>query len=225
MPSVLELRDIQCVVTQPSGPPLTVLNNVSLKVERGEQIAIVGPSGSGKSSLLAVAGLLEAPTKGGVFIDGVAVSHLSDSRRSVLRAEKFGFIFQNFSLNRHLTSRDNVALPLVYRDVSGRDRRRESEALLRRMGLDHKIMEHPRLLSGGEQQRVAIARALVGRPDIIFADEPTSALDTATGNDVFDMLRQESSERGCALVIVTHDASLASRVERVVTLRGGEIVT
>jgi len=223
--SVLELRHIQCLVAQPSGPPLTVLNDVSLRIERGEQIAIVGPSGSGKSSLLAVAGLLDVPAKGDVLVDGAVVSHLSDFRRSALRAERFGFIFQNFSLNRHLTSRDNVALPLVYRGVSGRDRRRESEALLRRMGLSHKMMEHPRLLSGGEQQRVAIARALVGRPDIIFADEPTSALDTSTGNDVFEILRQESADRGCALVIVTHDSSLASRVARVVTLCGGEIVS
>lgn len=225
MSSVLELVDIQCVVAQPSDPPLTILNNVSLQVKRGEQIAIVGPSGSGKSSLLAVAGLLEAPTKGDVLVDGLSVSDLSDFHRSVLRAEKFGFIFQNYSLNRHLASRDNVALPLVYRGVAGRERRHESDALLRRMGLGHKVMEYPRLLSGGEQQRVAIARALVGRPDIIFADEPTSALDTTTGNDVFDILRQESFERGCALVIVTHDERLASRVERVVALHGGEIVT
>jgi putative ABC transport system ATP-binding protein len=200
-----------------------ILRRVDLTVSSGECVAIMGPSGSGKSSLLAIAGLLQSPTSGNVTLDNVEVTALSDTRRTEIRNGRFGFVFQNFALQPHINARRNVELPLVYRGVAGRKRAELAEALLDRVGLGDRFSAMPRHLSGGEQQRVAIARALVGSPQFIFADEPTAALDISTGRAVVGMLREQVQTLGCALVLVTHDPAVAALMDRTVEIVDGEI--
>ncbi|MFM2411808.1 MAG: hypothetical protein RLZZ587_141 [Actinomycetota bacterium] len=200
-----------------------ILRRVDLSVAGGECLAIMGPSGSGKSSLLAIAGLLQPPTSGNVTLDQEEVTALSDSRRTAIRNGRFGFVFQNFALQQHINARRNVELPLIYRGVGGQKRAELSEELLDRVGLGDRVRAMPRQLSGGEQQRVAIARALVGNPQFIFADEPTAALDIATGRGVVEMLCEQVHTMGSALVVVTHDPAVAAMMDRTIAIVNGEV--
>jgi putative ABC transport system ATP-binding protein len=208
--------------THPGPPSVTALHPLSMRIDPGENLAIVGPSGSGKTTLLHVLGTLDRPTNGTVRIDGQDTTGLSDAEISVLRAEHIGFVFQNASLIETLSAVENVATALLYRGVGRHEREQRAREALARVGLAHRVGHHPRELSGGEQQRVAIARATVGEPSIVLADEPTGNLDSRAGELVYEQL-VELHTRGAALVIVTHDHALADRAPRRVEVRDGRI--
>jgi putative ABC transport system ATP-binding protein len=205
------------------GVDVTALHGVSLRVDEGEFAAILGPSGSGKSTLMHLLGCLDRPTTGTLRISGKDVSKLSDGELADLRNARVGFVFQSFHLLARTSARDNVALPLVYRGVPRGERRRRATEALAAVGLEHRLGHRPGQLSGGEQQRVAIARALVGDPGVVLADEPTGNLDTRTGHDVMDLLERLNTERGVAVVLVTHEPDIAERARRQVHLRDGRI--
>src|SRR5437660_2669261 len=201
---------------------VVALDEVDLELEAGEFLALVGPSGSGKSTLLHLAGGLDQPDRGRIVLDGRDLATLSTGDRAQLRRRQIGFVFQFFHLIPTLTVAENVELPLVL-DGARRTNGRVPE-LLDRVGLTHRADHLPGELSGGEMQRAAIARALVARPRLLLADEPTGNLDSATGAEILDLLGERVRETGAALLMVTHDASAASRADRVVSLRDGVLV-
>ena len=200
------------------------LNNVNLGISGGEFLAVMGPSGSGKSTLLNVLGLLDAPSAGRVMLDDSMVSDFSDRKLASLRNREIGFIFQSFHLIADLNALDNVQIPLLYRDMSNRDRRERAEQALERVGLKARMHHYPTQLSGGQQQRVAIARAIVGNPRLLLADEPTGNLDSKMGEEVMQILEGYNREAGVTVVMVTHDERLAERTERIVRLFDGRQV-
>lgn len=200
------------------------LNNINLHVDKGEFLSIMGPSGCGKSTLLNIMGLLDEPSKGTVAIDSKPVVHFRDKELARLRNEKIGFVFQSFHLINDLSVVDNVELPLLYRNISARERRRLAEEALGSVGLSNRMRHFPTQLSGGQKQRVAIARAIVGRPGILLADEPTGNLDSAMGNEVMDILLRLNRENGTTIVMVTHDEGMARRTNRLVRLFDGSQV-
>lgn len=202
----------------------TALDNVTLDVQRGESLAIVGKSGSGKSTLMHVLALLDRPTAGTISIDGESMAEARKATLNRLRNERFGFVFQQFFLTGQQTVLENVVLPLEIAGVPRRERVSRGMAMLDRLGLADKARNKATDLSGGQKQRVVIARALVSEPDVIFADEPTGNLDSATGAAVEELLFAEQRERGITLVVVTHDADLAARCDRSVTVADGRIV-
>ena len=200
----------------------TALEDISLQVSAGEFVAIAGPSGSGKSTLLNIAGLLETVDAGTYHLDGLNVSHLTDRQRSKIRNEKIGFIFQSFNLIADLNIYDNIDVPLRYRGVPARERRKRIEDVINRVGLSGRIKHYPSQLSGGQQQRAAIARALVGEPALLLADEPTGNLDTEMASGVMELLLQ-LQEDGATVVMVTHDLDLAQQAQRQIHIRDGSI--
>ncbi|MFN7521273.1 MAG: ABC transporter ATP-binding protein [Lysobacteraceae bacterium] len=207
-------------VALPSGP-LTILADVCFSIAAGEAFAIVGASGSGKSTLLSLLAGLDRASTGRVLLDGVDLGALDEDGRAALRADKVGFVFQNFQLLPALTALENVMLPLELRGDA--DARGPARHVLEQVGLGERLGHYPRQLSGGEQQRVAIARAFVTRPRLLFADEPTGNLDTATGQQVIDLLFRLNAEAGTTLVLVTHDERLAARCTRQLRLAGGRV--
>ena len=199
------------------------LDEVDLEVGYGEHVAIVGSSGSGKTTMLQILGCLDAPTYGSYRLDGREVESLKESELAAVRNAKIGFVFQGFHLLPKASARRNVELPLIYAGVRASERRERAIAALESVGLEHRIEHRPDELSGGQRQRVAIARALVSNPSMLLADEPTGNLDSKTGReilDLFDNLR--SPDR--ALIMVTHDRALARRARRLVALKNGKIV-
>jgi len=200
------------------------LSNVNLDITGGEFLAVMGPSGSGKSTLLNVLGLLDVPSTGQVLLDDASVEDLSDRELAGLRNREIGFIFQSFHLIADLNALDNVQIPLLYRDLTNRQRRELAEQALGRVGLKSRMQHYPTQLSGGQQQRVAIARAIVGRPRLLLADEPTGNLDSKMGEDVMQILEEYNREAGVTVVMVTHDQRLAERTERIVRLFDGRQV-
>jgi len=203
------------------GQPVRALNGLSLDVERGEFVALVGRSGCGKSTLLNLAGAMDFPTSGGVFLDGISTSALKDASLTQLRREKVGFIFQSFQLLHTLTVFENVELPLL---LAGKPGAREAaRERLRWVELDGLGNRFPHQLSGGQMQRVAIARALVHSPYLLLADEPTGNLDTATGNVILEVLRRLTREKNTATVMATHSPEAAALASIVVRLRDGKI--
>jgi putative ABC transport system ATP-binding protein len=206
------------------GVGVPALRGVSFAVEPGDYVAIVGPSGSGKSTLMHLLGGLDRPTAGRLMLGGRDVGTLSAAELARLRNEVIGFVFQSFHLLGRTSARDNVALPLIYRGLRRSERRRRAEEMLTRVGLGHRLDHRPNQLSGGEQQRVAIARALVSDPSVLLADEPTGNLDSHSGAAVLELLEELNAERGVALVVVTHDAGVAARARRRISMRDGVIV-
>jgi len=200
------------------------LSKINLNIAAGEFLSIMGPSGSGKSTLLNVLGLLDAPSSGSVYLDDNPVAGLKDRQLAGLRNREIGFIFQSFHLIADLNALDNVQIPLLYRNVSNRERRTMAEIALERVGLVARMSHYPAQLSGGQQQRVAIARAIVGTPRLLLADEPTGNLDSKMGEGVMQILEEYNRDAGVSVVMVTHDERLAERTERVVRLFDGRQV-
>lgn len=198
---------------------LTILQGVSLEINRGESVAIVGRSGSGKTTLLGLLAGLDTPSEGTVELDGAVISKLSEDERAKLRAHRVGFVFQSFQLLSAMTALENVMLPLELAGIEGPEKR--ARELLQRVGLGERLNHTPRQLSGGEQQRVAIARAFACDPVVLFADEPTGNLDNRTGQAVSDLLMALNQEQGATLVMVTHDEQLASRCSRQLHIEAG----
>jgi len=198
------------------------LNGVSLVIEPGEMVSIVGASGSGKSTLLHIIGCLDRPTSGSYFLDGVDVSRLNDNKLAEMRNKKFGFVFQEFNLLSRATALSNVELPLIY--GGGGQRHQKAMEALERVGLGGRAKHKPTELSGGEQQRVAIARALVNSPPLLLADEPTGNLDSASTKEIISVFRQLNQD-GITVIVVTHEADIAAQTQRVIRLHDGEIVS
>jgi putative ABC transport system ATP-binding protein len=200
------------------------INGISLDVAKGEFLSIMGPSGCGKSSLLNIMGLLDAPSSGQIVISGEQTSNLNDKTLAAFRNKKLGFIFQSYHLINDLQVIDNVELPLLYRNVSAKERRELATAALTKVGLSNRMKHFPTQLSGGQRQRVAIARAIVGRPEIILADEPTGNLDSAMGNEIMEILMNLNKNDGTTIVMVTHDEHMANKTHRLVRLFDGSQV-
>ena len=200
------------------------LSNINLTVEAGEFVSVMGPSGSGKSTLLHLMGLLDAPSDGSVSLGGNVVEEWGDRRLARIRNEAIGFIFQSFHLVPDLTVLDNVEIPLLYRKMSGSERRKQCLRALEQVGLTSRVHHRPGQLSGGQQQRVAIARAIVGQPKLLLADEPTGNLDSQMGDEIMAILESLNRDQGATVVMVTHDGRLAERTDRVIRLFDGRQV-
>ena len=222
MPHLIEVKDAYKIYN-PGENEVHALDGVSLTVDRGEFLMIVGHSGSGKSTLMNMLGLLDICTSGEYLIDGKNFSNLTDDELSEIRNKEIGFIFQGFNLIPSLTAKGNVELPLIYRGVKKEEREKLSVDALRRVGLEKRMNHLPSQMSGGQQQRVSIARALANKPAILFADEPTGNLDGKSGREVLTLLRQVSHELGITLVLVTHDLNVAEQAERIIQLEDGHI--
>ena len=200
------------------------LENVNLTVEKGEFLSIMGPSGCGKSTLLNIMGLLDAPTSGTIQIAGVKVEGMKDKELAAFRNRNLAFEFQSFHLINSLNVLDNVEVPLLYRDVSSKERRQLAEEVLQKVGLSHRMHHMPSQLSGGQCQRVAIARAIVGNPEIVLADEPTGNLDSKMGAEIMDLLHKLNQEDGRTVVMVTHNEEQAKQTSRIVRFFDGRQV-
>ena len=222
MPSPLVRAVALSKIVQSGDAPLTILDGVAFDIDERETIAISGASGSGKTTLLGLLAGLDDPTSGDVVLDGVSLSTLDQDGRAALRQRLVGFVFQSFQLLPALTAHENVMLPL---ELAGApDAAPRAREWLTRVGLARRTTHYPRQLSGGEQQRVAIARAFAGEPKILMADEPTGNLDAATGDEVAELMFRLNREHGTTLILVTHDAQLAARCERRLSLAGGRLV-
>ena len=223
MAHLVELIDVYKIYGEGLESEVRALDGVSLSIDRGEFVAVVGQSGSGKSTMMNVLGCLDIPTRGEYLLDGADVSELSDRQLSKIRNKQIGFIFQQYSLIQSLTVLENVELPLIYQGIDPIDRRDMALEALERVGLSGRIKHHPTEMSGGQQQRVAIARAIATRPPIIMADEPTGALDSHTGLEVLAFLQQLNNE-GSTVILITHDNGIAATARRVVRLSDGKII-
>ena len=220
---LIELKNVYKIYGEGLESEVRALDDVSLTIERGEFVAIVGQSGSGKSTMMNVLGCLDIPTRGDYHLNGVDVRELSDRELSAIRNKEIGFIFQQYNLIQNLTVLENVELPLIYQGVGLDDRREMAMEALERVGLAGRVKHKPTEMSGGQQQRVAIARAIATHPPIIMADEPTGALDSKTGLEVLGFLRELNKE-GTTVILITHDNSIAATARRVVRLTDGKIV-
>ena len=200
------------------------LKEIDLEVKKNEFLSIMGPSGCGKSTLLNIMGLLDQPSKGEIHIDAEQVMTFKDKKLAKLRNKKIGFIFQSFHLINDLSVVDNVEIPLLYRKMSGSERRRRALAALEKVGLNTRTKHFPNQLSGGQRQRVAIARAIVGEPEIILADEPTGNLDSNMGQEIIDILHNLHKNENTTIVMVTHDEHIAKQTERIIRLFDGAMV-
>ena len=201
---------------------LHVLKDINLRIERGEYLSILGPSGSGKSTLMNIIGCLDTPSQGSYILHGRQVDDMNEKELARLRSKEIGFVFQNSQLLPRLTAQQNVELPLIYADISTRERRYRAKEMLERVGLSDRMGHYPNQLSGGQQQRVAIARALVGNPAILLADEPTGALDQKTGRQVMQLF-QSLNDEGRTVIMITHDMNVAANARRTVHIIDGEL--
>jgi putative ABC transport system ATP-binding protein len=199
------------------------LRGVNLHIGAGEFVAIMGPSGSGKSTLMNMIGCLDTPTSGSYTLDGIEVATLADNELSAVRARKLGFVFQQYMLLPRQTALANVEMPMLYRGIDVKERKRRDQIALEIVGMGNRTDHRPNELSGGQQQRVAIARALAGSPAVILADEPTGALDSTTSEEIMLTLRQLNREQQLTVIIVTHEADIAAYADRTITIRDGVV--
>ena len=223
MAKLIELRDVYKIYGEGLESEVRALDGVSLDVEKGEFVAVVGQSGSGKSTMMNVLGCLDIPTRGTYHLDGVDVRELTDKELSRIRNKQIGFIFQQYNLIQNLTVLENVELPLIYQGIDPIDRRELALQALGRVGLADRAQHKPTQMSGGQQQRVAIARAISTHPPIIMADEPTGALDSRTGHEVLGFLQQLNKE-GSTVILITHDNGIAATARRIVRIADGKII-
>ncbi len=220
---MIEAKDISKQVSTSHSNALTILNDISLDIAKGESVAIVGASGSGKSTLLGILAGLDIPTSGQVRLNGHDLTTMNEEGRASVRASSVGFVFQSFQLLPGLNALENVMMPLELHNIN--DAKNKAKHYLERVGLSKRLTHYPKQLSGGEQQRVAIARAFASNPEVLFADEPTGNLDSATGANIIELLFELNQEQGTTLVLVTHEARLADRCQRKITLEAGEIIS
>ena len=223
MANLIELRNVYKIYGEGLESEVRALDGVSLSIGRGEFIAVVGQSGSGKSTMMNVLGCLDVPTYGSYLLNGTDVSELTDKELSRIRNKQIGFIFQQYNLIQNLSVLENVELPLIYQGIDPIDRREMAMTALERVGLADRFRHKPTQMSGGQQQRVAIARAIATRPPIIMADEPTGALDSKTGLEVLEFLRQLNDE-GSTIILITHDNGIAATARRIIRLADGKVV-
>ncbi|WP_312280079.1 ABC transporter ATP-binding protein [Oscillibacter sp.] len=222
MSALIEFQDVSKVYEM-GDSVVRAADHISMQIQRGEFVAIVGQSGSGKSTCMNIIGCLDVPTDGKYLLDGRDVGSLDKDQLAEIRNKMLGFIFQQYNLLPRLTLLENVEVPMMYAGVSKNDRRERAKVALEMVGLGSKINHRPAQLSGGQQQRVSIARALVGEPAVILADEPTGALDSHTGRDVLTLLQQLHAA-GNTVVLITHDNSIAVQAQRIIRLEDGRVI-
>ena len=222
--NLVELRDVYNIYGEGLESEVRALDGVSLSIRKGEFVAVVGQSGSGKSTMMNVLGCLDIPTRGTYLLDGTDVRELTDKELSHIRNKQIGFIFQQYNLIQSLTVLENVELPLIYQGVGAEKRAKIAREALERVGLGDRVHNYPSQMSGGQQQRVAIARAISTGAPILMADEPTGALDSKTGEQVLGILRQLHKEQGTTVLLITHDNKVAAAAERVIRIADGQIV-
>ncbi len=203
---------------------LEILHGIDLDVKKGEFVSIVGTSGSGKSTLMNIVGLLDKPTEGEYYLDGIDVCKADDTSLSHIRNKKIGFVFQTYNLIARTSALKNVELPMLYGGMKAKERRERAMELLELVDMKERMDHNPDELSGGQKQRVAIARALGNRPSIILADEPTGALDSNTGRKIMDLFHKLHEEKGITIIFITHSPELASETERILTLKDGRFI-
>ena len=220
----IELMDVWKTYKMSEKVRVDALRGISLRIRKGEMLAIVGPSGSGKSTLMHVMGCLDRPTKGRVILNGRDVSRLTDDELAEIRRERIGFVFQAYNLINTLTALENVAMPMIFAGVEKEERTERAKRLLEEVNMLKRANHRPREMSGGEQQRVAIARALANDPEIILADEPTGNLDSKTGRQVIDLFRKLNEEKNKTVVIVTHDLAWTDVVDKTIKIMDGKVV-
>lgn len=201
------------------------LRGINLIIERGEFVAVMGSSGSGKSTFMNILGCLDRPTSGKYFLEGEEVGSLSADAWALIRNKRIGFVFQGFNLLSRTTALENVELPMMYNGYAGKERHRRAVEVLTLVGLGERFDHTPNRLSGGQQQRVAIARALVNKPSLILADEPTGNLDTVTSNDIMALFQRLNSEQGITIILVTHESDIAEHAKRQIVFRDGQVVS
>lgn len=204
---------------------LRALNSVDLSIKKNELVGIVGVSGSGKSTMMNIIGLLDTPTSGTFTFSGKDVSSFNENQLAEIRNKKIGFVFQSFFLLARLNAIQNVTMPLLYRGISSNIAKKQASQMLEKLKIGHLGTHKPNQMSGGEQQRVAISRALIGEPDIILADEPTGSLDSKTGHEIIDLFIKLNKDEGKTIIIVTHDLNVAKQCKRIITLKDGQIIT
>ena len=220
---LIEVRNVYKIYN-PGENEVHALDGISVTIDQGEFVAIVGHSGSGKSTFMNMLGCLDSPTSGDYFLDGVNVAGMTDDELSDIRNQQIGFIFQGFNLIPSLTAQENVELPLIYRGIPKAEREALSREALAQVGMGERMTHKPSELSGGQQQRVAIARAIAARPPIIMADEPTGNLDTRSGEDVMQILHELNAE-GRTIVLITHDNDIARQATRAIRIIDGKVVS
>ena len=222
MAKLIELRDVYKIYSEGLESEVRALDGVSLTIEKGEFVAIVGQSGSGKSTMMNVLGCLDVPTYGEYLLEGTDVSELSDMQLSRIRNKEIGFIFQGFNMIPNLPAVENVEQPLIYRGVSRSVRQELSREALKKVGLEHRMDHKPSEMSGGQQQRVAIARAIAQAPPVILADEPTGNLDSNSTKEIMDILKGLHNE-GRTVILITHDNDIAAQAKRVIKIKDGKV--